>query len=123
MQPMKKLFVSVCAALALVAFGCGKGKKADVKSLCEGVFAHAEKDDGKWIAGKGDKAKFMDFCTKQKPEVVRCSSMEIDFNDKTCEKVTGVMQQDHSGFDTKMKIMALRDGVPMPGAPAASSAP
>ena len=95
--------------LALAAAGCGK-KKADIKSACENTFAKAEKNDGKWLPGKGDKAAFMAYCLKQKPEVVRCSSMEIDFTDKTCSKLTGVMADDKSGFDTKQELGRLRDG-------------
>ena len=112
---MKKLIVvGLMAGMALGAAGCKK-KSKDIKALCADVFDHAEKDNGKWSAGKGDKAKFTEFCLKQKPDVVRCSSMEIDFGDKSCEKVTGVMSEDHSGFDTKMKLAALRDGNPVPG--------
>jgi hypothetical protein len=101
--------VVVVASLAVGASGCGK-KTKDIKSSCEDVFAHAEKDGGKWSAGKGDQAKFMAFCLQQKPEIVRCSSMEIDFDDKTCSKITGVMAEDHSGFEIKRKLGDLRDG-------------
>jgi len=109
------------ALAAALAGGCGK-KKKDIKALCEDVFAHAEKDDGKWSPGKGDKAAFMAYCLQQKPEIVRCSSMTIDFDDKSCKEITGVMAADHTGFDVKMKLGAMRDGRDT-GAPSGDATP
>ncbi len=108
---MKTISIAFVAMFSLAAFaGCKKKGGGDINSLCEDVYSHAEKDGGKWSPGKGDKKAFMDFCLTQKPEVVKCSSMEVDFNDKDCEKVTGVMSDDHSGFETKRKLGDLRDG-------------
>jgi len=101
---------SIAFAGLLVLFGaCKKG--GDINSQCEDNFAHGEKDDGKWSPGKGDKAKFMDYCKQQKAEVVKCSSMEVDMFDKDCENVTGIRSD---GFKVKMKIAALRNGSPVP---------
>ena len=94
------------ALLCLAVVGCKKKGAGDIKTVCEANFAHGEKDDGKWSPGKGDKAKFMDYCLKQKPDVVHCSSMEIDFGDKSCEKVTGVGTD---GFEVKIELAKLRD--------------
>jgi hypothetical protein len=108
---VKKISIAFVAVFAVAAFaGCKKKGGGDINATCEDVFNHAEKDGGKWSAGKGDKKAFMDYCVKQKPEVVRCSSMEIDFNDKDCKEITGVMAADHSGFETKQKLGDLRDG-------------
>jgi hypothetical protein len=94
--------------LALAVGACGKKKGGgDIKSECEANFAHGEMDNGTWSPGKGDKAKFMDYCLKQKPEVVHCSSMEIEFGDKSCEKWTGLSTD---GFNVKMEISKLRNG-------------
>ncbi len=118
---MKTFSIAFVALLSLSAVtGCKKkGGGGDINATCEDVFAHAEKDGGKWSAGKGDKKAFMDFCVTQKPEVVRCSSMEIEMDDKDCKEVTGVMAADHSGFETKRKLGDLRDG--RGGPPAAGS--
>jgi hypothetical protein len=108
---MKTISIAFVAMFSLAAFaGCKKKGGGDINSTCEDVFAHAEKDGGKWSPGKGDKKAFMDYCLTQKPEVVHCSSMEIDFNDKDCEKLTGVMADDHTGFEAKHKLGDLRDG-------------
>jgi hypothetical protein len=105
---MKKiLFASALVFVGASTVGCGKKKSADIKSVCEDNFAHGEMNNDKWTPGKGDKAKFMEYCVKQAPEVVRCSSMEIDFGDKTCEKSTGVGTD---GFKVKMEIGKLRNG-------------
>ncbi len=95
--------------LAGLVFSFGAcGKSQDVKSLCEDNFAHGEKD-GTWIPGKGDKAKFMEYCVQQTPEIVKCSSMESAF-DKDCEKVTGIEAKDPQAFSISMKLAALRAG-------------
>ncbi len=96
---------------SIAAFaGCKKKGGNDINAACEDVFAHAEKNDGKWTAGKGDKKVFMDYCVTQKPAIVRCASMEIDFDDKDCKELTGVMAADKSGFEAKRKLSDLRDG-------------
>jgi hypothetical protein len=92
--------------LCIAVGGCKKKGGGDIKSVCEANFAHGEMNDGKWSPGKGDKAKFMDYCVKQNADVVRCSSMEIDFGDKSCEKHTGVGTD---GFHVKMELAKLRD--------------
>ena len=97
----------ISSALALGAAGCGKKKGGDIKSACETNFSHGEKNDGKWSPGKGDKAKFMEYCLKQKPEVVKCSSMKVEFGDKSCEKHTGISTD---GFKVKMELAKLRNG-------------
>lgn len=116
---MKKTALA-SALLCIAVVGCKKKGAGDIKTVCEANFAHGEKDDGKWSPGKGDKAKFMDYCLKQKPDVVHCSSMEIDFGDKSCEKVTGVGTD---GFEVKMEIAKLRDGVADAPPPAPAPAP
>jgi hypothetical protein len=104
---------TIITIIAITAGVTACKKKGDVKSLCEDNFAKAEKDDGKWSPGKGDKAKFMEYCTKQTPDVIRCSSMEMAF-DKSgdCEKHTGIRSD---GFKVSMELARLRDGHPPAG--------
>lgn len=100
---------------------CKKGAK-DIKALCEDNFSKGAFDNGKWTPGTGDKAAFMEFCTKQSADVVRCSSMEIEMGDKSCEEHTGVKSP--AGFKAKMQIMALRNGTAStPPGPKAEATP
>jgi hypothetical protein len=101
----KTLFAS--ALLCVLAIGCGKKKAGDIKSVCEDNFAHGEMENDKWSPGKGDKTAFMDYCVKQNPDVVRCSSMTIELGDKSCEKHTGISTD---GFKVKMELGKLRNG-------------
>jgi len=101
------LFAVVVAFAGLAGSGCGK-KKKDIKSLCETMFAKG--NDSENPGGKGDKQKFMDVCLKSDPEVVRCSTLGIDFDDKSCKKVVGVFDN-KEGFEAKQTLWKLRDGV------------
>ena len=113
---MKKISMGFMAVLALAAFtGCGKKKGGgDINAVCEDVYNKEAKDGDKYIAGKGDKKAYMDYCTKQKPEFVACASIDKAFDDEDCKKLTGVMAEDKTGFEVKRKIMELRMGVAAP---------
>ena len=110
---MKKISMGFMAVLAVAAFaGCGKKKGGgDINAVCEDVYNKEAKDGDKYIAGKGDKKAYMDYCTKQKPEFVACASIDKAFDDEDCKKLTGVMADDKTGFEVKRKIMELRAGV------------
>jgi hypothetical protein len=116
----KTALASVLLCIAVV--GCKKKGGGDIKSVCESNFAHGEMNDGKWSPGKGDKAKFMDYCVKQNADIVRCSSMEIELGDKSCEKHTGVGTD---GFTVKIELAELRDsrGATTNAAPTTAAAP
>lgn len=108
---MSKLFafsILALSALSLTTAACKKSS-GDIQSVCDDVYAHGEKD-GTWKPCKGDKAKFMEVCTKATPEVARCSSLEHAFdNDPDCEKATG-FKAEGDGFHQKMQISAACAG-------------
>ena len=110
---MKKISIAFVAMFSLAAIsGCGKKKGGgDINAVCEDVYNKEGKDGDKYIAGKGDKKAYMDYCTKQKPEFVACASIDKAFDDEDCKKLTGVMADDKTGFEVKRKIMELRAGV------------
>ena len=115
---MKTFSIAFVALLSLSAVtGCKKkGGGGDINATCEDVFAHAEKDGGKWSAGKGDKKAFMDFCVTQKPEVVRCSSMEIEMDDKDIKRANEIAAypwfKGHKGWQKEIAKM-LSNGFKM----------
>ena len=98
----------------MISFGACKGEKAaaspEVIKLCEDNYAHGELAGDKWTPAKGDKTKFIAFCTEQKPEVIKCSSMTVEPDDKECEKVVGIHADDHEGFATRIKFTQMRLG-------------
>ena len=96
----------ISMALTVTLAACGK-KGGGIKEECEANFAAGEMENDVWKPGKGDKAKFMEYCLKQKPEVVKCSSMKVEFGDKSCEKHTGISTD---GFKVKMELSKLRNG-------------
>jgi hypothetical protein len=106
---MKTVISTVLLSIALTATvaACGKKGGGGIKDECEANFAAGEMENDVWSPGKGDKVKFMEYCLKQKPEVVKCSSMKVEFGDKSCEKHTGISTD---GFKVKMELSKLRNG-------------